>query len=569
MESPYLKRRPKELNLNDADISDLSECLLESIIELYEAYSKKKTNTVKDPQTTLKLNYFIEKLSEKCDKQQKNSAKPTKTHQTSDKSPKNPLKNRGSPKSPEKSPDLSQEYKPPQEPEKKQTSSSDTESNQDNIFIIQDRITAAEIEKDQIEAMLQQVRNSIEGMNSLEHYSEENRKPNLEDNNIPLKIHQESHKKNQLTSERLKKFREDQRDRENTLAKKLEKIQKQIEYENQMLLIQQEKQKEIKNEEYKAELEKMKEKKLKRKKELEDIKKRQQDLVHVQTAKPLYIKLEEKYKKELEMHQKNLELAEKAKIMSPVRQEDIQKHAKWYKEVKNEHKKQLETHMQSKIINEKFRSSSHGLTSLGAKIIEEDKKLKIELNRASQERLNMIEKKTRYANLVREMFIPTIERLKKQENTQKNFEKKSYSSRSPAREDKIVVSDTEAKKKNKVPKKIKDNPLIPKPPPKKEIKVIDFLEERRKNRQEEEEEKKYDPDDLDWKKDLETDLPDHEKAKILKKKAKMLEKEARKQELLIGTNSINAKSLKQSESVNELLLSSIKAKLAALDHKNN
>ena len=183
----------------------------------------------------------------------------------------------------------------------------------------------------------------------------------------------------------------------------------------------------------------------------------------------------------------------------------------------------------------------------------------------------MIEKKTRYAVLVKEMFLPTIDRLKKQELLSLQSEKqlRKISPKSPKLdENRLIGSDSEGKKKVYKKKKFKENPLVPKPPVKKDPKVVDFLGERRRIRDEVGENNQ--DVDFDWKKELDKDLPEHQIAKNLKKKAKILEKEARKQELLMGTpGSINAKSLKQSENVNDLLLNSIKAKLAVLDHKNN
>ena len=105
----------------------------------------------------------------------------------------------------------------------------------------------------------------------------------------------------------------------------------------------------------------------------------------------------------------------------------------------------------------------------------------------------MIEKKTRYAVLVKEMFLPTIDRLKKQELLSLQSEKqlRKISPKSPQLdENRLIGSDSEGKKKVYKKKKFKENPLGPKP-------------------------------------------------------------------------------LKQSENVNDLLLNSIKAKLAVLDHKNN
>ena len=329
----------------------------------------------------------------------------------------------------------------------------------------------------------------------------------------------------------------------------------------------------FKMQDYQSELEKMKERKLKRKQELEEIKKRQQELEAVKNTKPLYMKIEERYKNEIESLENQIKKSEKeknSKLYSPIRTVDLMEHAKWYDEVKRQgHVQRTEKGLG------KIRSASYGLsTAWTARVLDEDKRLKSELNRASQERLNMIERKTKYAELVKEIFLPTIDRLKRQElqgNSSPKRETAKYLQKSPRREEmKDFHSDSEGKNKLPLgkPKKFKENPMLPKPPQKKEAKVVDFLEERRKVRQEAEAE----PEEpaADWEKDLDKDLPAEEKARMLKKKAKRLERQARKQELLLaGANPSNAKTLQQSASLNELLLNSVKAKLALLDNKNN
>ena len=451
------------------------------------------------------------------------------------------------------------------------------ELNDLEINDLEEKIKENEIQKNEVEAMLEKVRDSIEGINSLEDYSEENRKPNIGDKNEPIKNYEEAKRKSELNANKLKKFREEQLQREKKLAKDLEKIKKKIEQQKKILMLEQENQKGKKNEEYKSELEKMRERKLKRKQELEEIKKRHQELETVKKTKPLYMKIEEKYLKEIEipeMQQRKAELEKKRLAHSPIRSADLIEHAKWHDEIKEENRQRSEKEFQKRMMGVKIRSSSYGLTSWTNRVLDEDKKLKSELNRANQERLNMVERKTRYADLVKEMFSPTIDRLKKQESESNKIayfkEKKIVNSKSPKRFDNMKSgSEPDLRKTSyKKPKKFKENPLVPKPLKKKDVKVIDFLEERRKNRQEEEPERGK--EDLDWKKDLDSDLPDHEKAKILKRKAKKLEKEAKKQELLIGVvNPSNSKMLQQTENVNDLLLNSIKAKLAVLDHKIN
>ncbi|OMJ95128.1 hypothetical protein SteCoe_1490 [Stentor coeruleus] len=449
------------------------------------------------------------------------------------------------------------------------------ENEENDVKDIEKRIEEAEKQKNDVENMLERVKDSIEGIDTLENHSEEHRKPNLKDSNEPIAKYEEVKKKSELTSQKLKKLREDQKRREAALAKELEKINNRLEKERELLDQQRAKAKQLHEEEYKADIEKMKEKKAKRKQELAEIKKRQQDLNALKSSKPLYMRIEERYKNEVEQIEIQKYVQAKKELgYTPVRMEEIRDHAKWYENIKKDHQKQTEKELITKAMGEKARSASNLTNAWRIKVIEDEKRMKSELNRASQERLNMIEKKARYADLVKELFRPTVDRLKKIENEGLNspVEKryKSSSHRSPKRDSLGMGFDVEVKKNDKEfkPRKFKENPLVPKPPQKKEPKVVDFLEEQRKLRQENEENREE--NDFDWEKDLEKDVSNREKAKILKKKAKMLEKQARKQELMLEAISPNnAKAIKQAENVNDLLLGSIKAKLAALDHKTN
>ena len=428
---------------------------------------------------------------------------------------------------------------------------------------IENRLQEAESDKNKVQVLLDQVKTSLEGIQSLETYSEANRKPNFECKNQSVHVYEQLKQKSELTSERLKKFREDQKTRESLLAKELKRINKKIEKEKKLLENEHVKIQEFKNEEYQKELEKMKQRKLKRKQELEEIKKRNQDMETLKNSKPLYKKIEEDYEKNLKKSEKKLQKEKELNRKSPINVVDLMEHAKWYEGVKREHREKQREKGQ-----EKVRSSSYGLASAWTtKVLEEDQKMKKDLNRASQERLNMIERKTKYAELVKEMFMPTVDRIKRQENQSRSPRGErlpGISKKSPMRGENFGFgSDGELKYKGSK-LKWKDNPMVPKPLPKKQGHVVDYLEEKRKEKQEE-----GDIVDVEWEKDLEKEYTTAQLAKVLRKKAKILESKARKHELLMSGNPTSAKTLKNNENVNDMLLSSIKAKLAALEQRAN
>ena len=99
-------------------------------------------------------------------------------------------------------------------------------NNESIVESIHERIKEAELKKDELEAMLERVRDSIEGIDSLEGFSQEHRKPNVEDKNQSIKKLEESKQKSELNAEKLKKFKEDQKKKINGFEKKIGKSPK-------------------------------------------------------------------------------------------------------------------------------------------------------------------------------------------------------------------------------------------------------------------------------------------------------------------------------------------------------
>ena len=96
-------------------------------------------------------------------------------------------------------------------------------------------------------------------------------------------------------------------------------------------------------------------------------------------------------------------------------------------------------------------------------------------------------------------------------------------------------------------------------------KAIDYLAEKRKKRKFVELENDY--SDVDWEKEVTDEVSDTEKAKILHKKANFIEKKAKIAELgLSSTIPDKLKNIKNVEKLDSMLISSIKAKLVALNY---
>jgi len=91
---------------------------------------------------------------------------------------------------------------------------------------------------------------------------------------------------------------------------------------------------------------------------------------------------------------------------------------------------------------------------------------------------------------------------------------------------------------------------------------VDYLGERRKVREQYEKENPIDLE-IDWEAEINSQSTIQEKVKRIKQKEIMIEKKAKMAEMM---NPTNVKGLQQSASVDNFLISSIKAKLQVLDN---
>ena len=108
--------------------------------------------------------------------------------------------------------------------------------------------------------------------------------------------------------------------------------------------------------------------------------------------------------------------------------------------------------------------------------------------------------------------------------------------------------------------------MIPKPKIPRPSKAVDYLQQRRAQRDESGSIRKIQAP-TDWNNDLENEnISNVEMAARIKSKAKRMETEARRQELLLSSVAgSSAKGVDVEEDVNDMLIGSIKAKLALLD----
>lgn len=426
------------------------------------------------------------------------------------------------------------------------------------------KLREAKRKKRELEAKLFSVTESIDNLDKMNEIPTKI-KISLQDSQVRHEFFEEEKQKAKHQQKKAQEYYQEQKRRKEKIQEHLNEIDQEIQQERNLKQEQKKLQIQEKKHQYEEQLQKMHEKAEARKKELENLKSYNVTLKKVSEQKPLFVKLSEQYWKDIEMPELEKRKAElsKKRMMNSMSQKQITDHAKWYETIKLSHKKKFEKDSQSKSIDNKLKSSDSAFTFWKQKYIEEERHLREEQKRMQNERLKMIEKKTTYAKLVKQMYLPSIDEEKKKE-LEKRKEKLLLEHKSP-----IKTLEKSPENSEWVPHKFKPNSLAPKEKPKREAKIIDYLEKQRKIREDtEKEQREAGIEDNLAKFELDDEferLPESEKIKSLKSKAKKFEKELKKREIAMMTNAGTAKGLKYSDDINEMLLSSIKTKLAILE----
>ena len=214
-------------------------------------------------------------------------------------------------------------------------------------------------------------------------------------------------------ADRKQKILERENDRRKKILKEIEDYSKEKNQQN--LKISENKQKKIE----KAKVEKLK-------KSFFQVQSQEKipSLVH---KKPLFIKMEEIYQKNVlmpELEQKNSDLAKKRLLYQPLNHEELMEHFskhennlrfEEYRRKKELEKKKLDSELNSivSIFSSKF---THAL-------VEEEKKKKEEIEKKKNEKKINANKRIQYSKLVKEIFSPIIN---KQKNIQTTSKKSLY-----------------------------------------------------------------------------------------------------------------------------------------------
>ena len=186
--------------------------------------------------------------------------------------------------------------------------------------------------KRELEEKLESVSQSIGNLSVLDDIiKNKNKKPNLMDKAARKEFYENEKKKAQEIAEKVHKFSEDRKQTDNFIKIESEKFQRLIEENNELKHSQYLIELNEKEKKRKDELEKMKEKKEKRLKELEQLKKAQSEINLHLNSKPLFIKLEETFKNNVEMPElkkRKEELLKKRLKFSPIQHDRIKDHIK-------------------------------------------------------------------------------------------------------------------------------------------------------------------------------------------------------------------------------------------------
>ena len=368
---------------------------------------------------------------------------------------------------------------------------------------------------------------------------------------------QDLHLKEKETRDFIKKMKRDQKERERRQRERDEEERARVQQEDQVLERRKQEEMAQAEEEKLQRLRELKEKSSKRKQEVQNlIEIGKQEYKKVLSCKPLHEIIEEKYfskvlMPELERHK--FELAKKREMLQPINRSAILEHAKKHDQIIEEHELHKRNQSQENTYDAGKLRSKFTLA-----YIEGQRRRRQELEKGNMERKNLAEKKKQYAELVLEMYQPTVDpakqlelKLIKERMKEGGIIKKKRSAKSLS-----AKEGSDSEKQNFVTKKWKKNPLVPQLVAKKDPLVVDWLVEQRKQRENQKSSGKI--VEYDWDEGLSKEG--------MRKQLENIEKQMRKKEMrLLVAKTSNLEGIEESADIGNMLINSIKGKLAILE----
>jgi hypothetical protein len=425
--------------------------------------------------------------------------------------------------------------------------------------------------KQELEEKLSHIKNSINTFDAIKPVQEESpQKKKLFDKQARAEYYKELELKQKESQRLARKFLEEQQERR---ARHEEHHRKQME-----LLLTEDAELSKLKETRQTEIEEIKQNKIKaikdrlaqRREERNKLMQiGQEELVKVKANKPLHVQIKERYHQEVmmpELEKHKTELAKKRIHFTSVNRQDLQEHAKRYEEMKRDlFERRSQQATQVALDHLANLASSKHASKFTYAIIEEERRKKQQLLNPIEEKRKMIEKQRQYASLIKEIYVPVVDLTKRAEV---DGRKGKYSSSVSAKEERTDLESKAASVSESVPNawrphKFKQNPLITPPQPKKEPIKVDYLGDRRRERETSDvhDESKQ----IDLHSELQGDLTEKGAAARLIQKAQRVELAARRKELSLSTGVTSDAHVEAMGSINDALLSSVKAKLALLD----
>jgi hypothetical protein len=362
-------------------------------------------------------------------------------------------------------------------------------------------------------------------------------------------------------------------------AEKRKKMRERVKQQEMEMLKKQQENEERKEKERKERLQQIKDKEEQRKQDQEDKQKMyKENLKTIQ--KPLYKKIEKEYEKQYvmpELEKRKKDLAEKRNFLKPISREEINEHDKKYMEIQK--KQEAKRHQESK--DDTNYDPSKYKSKFLENVLDYEEQSKQQEQRKTEEVSDLLSKKKNYAKLVQETHRPIVSKRKKMEmdlikqNLAKPtaFErmKKRMISSSQSRigeykqlsasVDHSIADSSSRRPKYKNFDWREKNRFVDVPKPQKEFRRIDYLQEfkaRKSNQDTRSEHKAH-----NWENELHKFEGD-ERIYHMTEKARMLEEGAYKKEMLMKANKDD--SANDRTQVNDMIIDSIKAKIALLDN---
>ncbi|CAG9329897.1 unnamed protein product [Blepharisma stoltei] len=368
----------------------------------------------------------------------------------------------------------------------------------------------------------------------------------------------------------LKKLQKEKSERHRKLQELDEEAKRKLDEDIELEeILKQKREEEMKKERINNTL-KRREKEEKHKKEFENWKNlTEKEYKNVISQKYLHEKLEESYITQIvmpELEKKKAELAQKRLLFQPINRGEIIEHARRHDDIIKDLQARREKEALSQSIDLQYHQIAKSFHSKAQDALkEEEKRLKEEKDKEELEKKQRIEKKNQYAELVKELYRPTVDEFKRQEmkllveKLKLPVRKKLYGINSA---NTYEVSTANGSVTEKHRRKWSKNPMVPEPPQKKEIKKIDFLAEMRiLRRSQGSVTRKYDLE----KELMSYDLHDEDKTQKLIEKTDLVDKEISRKERILSSKLAHPKSIDFADELNDMIISSIKAKLAIVN----